>query len=294
MNILIHALGEKGFSVVATIAKRIESKNIYCVVGQDANVSDDFSEKIINFCIAKGIQYSLRKQVDYCVDDYDFFLAVGWRWMINAIPAKKLIIFHDSLLPKYRGFSPLVNALINKEPAIGVTVLLGGEDYDKGNILLQKSITVSYPTTIGEQVRRISAVYAALAVELLDGLFNKTLSLKGCPQNENLATYGLWRDADDYRISWSDSATSIEHFVNCVNSPFQGASSLLEGQLIRILEVQAVPDVKIENRTPGKVIFVKENFPVVVCGEGLLILKDLRDKSGKSILPLAKFRSKFQ
>jgi methionyl-tRNA formyltransferase len=68
----------------------------------------------------------------------------------------------------------------------------------------------------------------------------------------------------------------------------------LEGQIVRVLQAQAMPDVKIENRAPGKVIFVEENFPVVVCGASLLILRDFRSESGKSMLPLPKLISKFQ
>jgi methionyl-tRNA formyltransferase len=58
--------------------------------------------------------------------------------------------------------------------------------------------------------------------------------------------------------------------------------------------VQEVEDVVVENRTPGKVIFVQEGLPVVVCGQGLVkILAARWVGSGRSILPLAQFRSRF-
>jgi methionyl-tRNA formyltransferase len=50
----------------------------------------------------------------------DFNIAISWRWMLKV---SNLIVIHDSLLPKYRGFSPLVNMLINGEDTLGVTVL---------------------------------------------------------------------------------------------------------------------------------------------------------------------------
>jgi methionyl-tRNA formyltransferase len=52
-------------------------------------------------------------------------------------------------------------------------------------------------------------------------------------------------------------------------------------------------DVKIENRSPGKVIFIEDKLPVIVCGKGLLMLVDVRDEHGESVLPLKYFRSRF-
>ena len=55
----------------------------------------------------------------------------------------KLIVFHDSVLPKLRGFNPLVTSLINGYEEIGVTVLYGTEDFDRGEIILQKKVNIT-------------------------------------------------------------------------------------------------------------------------------------------------------
>ncbi|MMZ71732.1 hypothetical protein D1872_352860 [compost metagenome] len=56
-----------------------------------------------------------------------------------------------------------------------------------------------------------------------------------------------------------------------------------------------VDDVKIEIRTPGKIIFFEDGFPIVVCGKGLLKILSIRDdKSQKELLPLKKFRVRFK
>jgi methionyl-tRNA formyltransferase len=52
---------------------------------------------------------------------------------------------HDSLLPKYRGFAPLPNALINGEREVGVTALFASEEYDMGDIVCQRRLAVEYP-----------------------------------------------------------------------------------------------------------------------------------------------------
>jgi methionyl-tRNA formyltransferase len=226
MNILIFSLGEKGFSVIKALTELTSTYSIYCVIGQDDGVNDDYSSKLSSFCDQNGIEYSLRSDVTYSVDDYDLFLAVGWRWIIRDIPQEKLIVFHDSLLPRYRGFAPLVNALINKERMVGVTALLGADEYDKGNILLQKSLDVIYPTNIEREIHRVSIVYANLAVELLEKINNGAIDKIGYLQDEKEATYSLWRDDEDYRIDWNNDAMNIEHFISCVSRPYRGASAI--------------------------------------------------------------------
>ena len=293
MQILIFSLGEKGFSVIKALIESTSTYSIYCVIGQDDGVDDDHSSKLSTFCDQHGIGHSFRRDVVYGVDNFDLFLAVGWRWIIRDIPQEKLIVFHDSLLPRYRGFAPLVNALINKERIVGVTALLGAEEYDKGNILLQKKMDVTYPTNIEREIHRISIVYANLAVELCEKLISGAISRIGYPQNEKEATYSLWRDEEDYRIDWNDDAINIEHFISCVSRPYRGASAILHGATVRISQARVREDVKIENRSPGKVVFVEANLPVIVCGRGLLILVEVRNEHGESLLPLKYFRSRF-
>lgn len=293
MNILIFSLGEKGFSVVKAMAESKNEHQIFCVIGQDGGVENDHSSKLSTFCDQHGIGYSLRRDIDYSEDDYDLFLAVGWRWIIRDISQEKLIVFHDSLLPRYRGFAPLVNALINKERVTGVTALLGAAEYDRGNILLQKSMDIIYPTNIEREIHRISILYANLAVELLMKLNNKAINKAGYPQDEKGASYSLWRDEEDYRINWNDDAINIEHFINCVSRPYRGASTVLNGATVRIAKARAKTEIKIENRSSGKVIFVENSLPVVVCGRGLLVLEDVRNELGESLLPLKHFRIRF-
>ncbi len=69
---------------------------------------------------------------------------------------------------------------------------------------------------------------------------------------EAAATYSLWRDEADYRIDWHRDSTYLRRFVDALGVPYRGASTLLGGQLCRVLAAEAAPDVVIENRAPGK------------------------------------------
>jgi len=293
LKILIFSLGLKGYSVVKALTESLAPPAISCVIGKDDGVSDDWSAKLASYCVREGIDYTFRENNSYKKEDYDLVLAIGWRWIIRDVPQEKLIIFHDSLLPKYRGFAPLVNALINKEKTTGVTALLGAEGYDRGNILLQKRLDIVYPTNIEREIDKMSIAYADLALELFEQLNCGAIDMCGYPQEESEATYSLWRDDEDYRINWNDDAKNIEHFINCVGYPYMGACAMLNGSIVRVGKAWARGDIKVENRTPGKVIFVESGLPVVVCGTGLLVLGNVQNEIGESILPLKSFRSRF-
>jgi len=90
------------------------------------------------------------------------------------------------------------------------------------------------------------------------------------PQNETEVTYWLWRDEEDYRIDWSSDAAQIQRFIDSVGNPYKGASAFMGEHTVRILDAVVEPDIQIEVRQSGKIVFMREGSPIVVCGRGLL------------------------
>ena len=210
-----------------------------------------------------------------------------------AFPEDKLIVFHDSLLPRYRGFNPLVTCLINGDKQVGVTAILGAKQYDSGPVLAQSSVDLTYPCTIEKAIDEISACYRATACEVF-GMLQGGQQLMGRAQDESLVSYSLWRDEADYRINWNNSAARLARFIDAVGSPYSGAITLVNGLPARVGKSVPLPDVVIENRCAGKVIWLDAGLPVVVCGEGLLRIDELTDTAtNASLLPLIRFRSRF-
>lgn len=212
--------------------------------------------------------------------------------MINT-NYKEIIVFHDSLLPKYRGFNPLVTALLKKEKCVGVSAIIANKDFDRGDILSAKELRVSYPTTIADTINKISDLYEDIAVEII-GKIKEGIKLETVPQDEREASYSVWRDEDDYRINWSWSAEYISHFICCVGYPYKGASTTIDGCLVRVIEAEPCEDVQLENRDVGKVLFIREGKPIVICGNGLLQLQKVIKEDGHNMLPLEKFRVRFK
>jgi len=280
---------QKGFQVLKSFLDEFGAARIDCVIGsKDANVQNDFYSEIADLCAAHKIIFKDRSSDHTLQTQYAF--AISWRWKIRS--SARLIVFHDSILPKYRGFAPLPTALISGEELIGVTALIGSDEYDSGEIILQKSAAISYPIKIQKAIEISCALYVDMVSEVSQTIFRGD-SLVSRKQDESVASYSLWRDEEDYRIDWFASAARIKRFIDSVGYPYRGALTGLNGELVRVLDAEIETDVKIEDRMPGKVIFVRGNCPVIVCGSGLLKITDLRDKEGHSLLPLKKFRSRF-
>ena len=292
-KIALFLLGEKGYSVLENLSQsNLTSCIEMVIVGKDKNIANDFSKEIAETCNKRIIPIQGRHE-DLTLVKSELWVAIGWRWMIKANRCAKLIVLHDSLLPKYRGFAPLVNQLINGEKKLGVTALIANEEFDRGPILLQEEITVSYPLKIQQAIALIAPLYRNIVKEVVSSYIAEGKLIER-EQNEGDATYSLWRDDNDYEIDWNCSSKRIKRFIDAVGYPYKGAKTVIDGEEIIIKEAETVEDVKIENRNPGKVLFMSIDKPIVVCGTGLLKITEAEFLSKKqSVFPLKRYRSRF-
>ncbi|MFN5627741.1 MAG: methionyl-tRNA formyltransferase [Bacteroidota bacterium] len=286
--IRLYTLGYKGFYALSALNNNQRKFVSEVVIAKDKSVQKDYFNETKDFCQQNNILFYERGKEEF--SDAEYSIAIGWRWLIND--NKKLLVFHDSLLPKYRGFNPLVTALIKGDLEIGLTALMASEEYDRGPIIAQKKIKIAYPIKINEAIERISELYAQLLIELIEKIDKNIIS--EISQKEEEATYSLWRDEEDYFINWNDSAQNIKRFIDSVGFPYNGAKTMVETIAVRIFDASAEEDVFIENRSPGKVIFKRENNFIITCGKGLLSVRDFYDDFGNRIDFSNKFRLRFK
>ncbi len=286
----LFVMTEKGLAFTEQAVSQFKSIIAEVVIGQDSALTNDYSAEIAGVCDRAGVKHTQRK--DFQGLSTEYAMAISWRWLIDH-PAQKLIVFHDSLLPKYRGFAPLVNALINGESRIGVSAIFGASEYDRGDIIHQTSVPIRYPITIAEAITAVNECYLHSGLAVLEALSSGE-PLKAKAQDHSEASYSLWRDDEDYQIDWTQSARRIRRMIDAVGNPYRGAFCRVDGVPARILASEELDDVQIENRTAGKVIFVENGTPVVVCGTGLLrVTACVSDDGGAPLIPLAKFRARF-
>lgn len=283
-------MGYKGLYVLEEFIRTYGADAVAMVVSsEDRKVTRDYYREIREVCAGNNIPCYNKQDHPAVSTRYSF--AVSWRWMSQKLESE-LIVLHDSILPYYRGFAPLVSMLINKEAEIGVTALLASGEYDMGDILAWSSIPVEYPVKISEAIDAITVCYWNCITQIYDQIRSGTM-LKGKNQDPNSGSYSLWRDDEDYFIDWSLNAADIKRFIDATGFPYKGAASRIGSGVIRIWDAEVEADVRIENRTPGKLIFIKDGQPVITCGSGLLrVINATDDATGESALPFRNFRTR--
>ncbi|MBV1789418.1 hypothetical protein KQ940_15285 [Marinobacterium sp. D7] len=286
-----YIVGKKGFDCLSAFVEEFGSLYVSFVVSsRDINVKNDYFQDIKYFCEANDVFFSDRLSLNKRESSLSF--AIGWRWLIHD--DDNLVVFHDSILPRYRGFAPLVNALINGEKNIGVTALRADSKYDAGNIIGQNSIEVIYPKKIADAIDEITKLYIRLLLDISRKTINGE-SLLYIEQDHSKASFSPWRDEDDYSINWSKSAEYISRFIDAVGYPYLGAKSRINGEDILINDSIALNDVFVEDRSShiGKIIFMTEGRPTIICGEGLIELIDVVNSKGESLIGKIPFRTRF-
>lgn len=292
MRIHLCLLGKKGFFFLSGFISSLDLDRVELSVevGRDKDVLHDYADEIFFLAKEKSI-HATERILDFDYLGYDFVFAAGWRWLIKGVATNQLIIIHDSLLPKYRGFSPLFNALLNRETHVGVTALFGSDKYDKGDIITQSKIKVNYPIKITEAIDLISILYQDIAHTIVG--YIKNAYIPSCPQDESEASYSCWLDDSDYYINWFDPAEEIVHKIQLLGPPYSYAKTTLNGAHVYLLEAELVKEISLERVDFGKVLMVEDGCPVVIAKDGLVKLCSVVDEESLSVLPIKKFRSRF-
>ena len=265
MNVGLHLMTEKGLAVLdAALESGVEIS--YVATAAAVGMNDRSAWRIADHCENNGIPVF----IDLAPLDVeaDIVIAAGWRWMIKH---PNLIVLHDSLLPRYRGFSPLITALVNGEREIGVTAFQAEAMPDTGPIIAQRAIRIDYPIRMREALNRIVPLYREIAARLC-ALIAGGMTFAETPQDHSDASWSVWRDEDDYRIDWCKDAAAVCRLVDAASDPFPGAWTICNGELLRIHDAAIFGDARIEDRVPGKVFRISKQGPVVVCGSGLVVL----------------------
>jgi methionyl-tRNA formyltransferase len=292
----LYLMSSKGLAVLRGVIDAYGPSHIgFVVYASDPGVAADWSTEIAALCRHHHVPCIERRSVGATLPDVSLLLAVSWRWLLAPHAMQQLVVLHDSLLPRYRGFAPLVNSLINGEPLIGVTAVIATAEapVDSGPIVAQLSKAVSYPITIAQAIAYLEPVYVALALEVVER--HQHGNLVGTAQDENQATFSPWLDDTDYSIDWTASARDVRRFVDAVGYPYRGAAAELDGQVVRVLRCVEHPSpMRLERAAAGKVLSADPLGPCVACGSGTVVLLDVRiGDTAQSALPLKRFRSRF-
>ena len=165
-KITFFVMTKKGYEVLKEVESQFPSSIDLIISIKDKNVKIDFFDKIKKFSKKKSIKFYNYKDFKFKIEN-SYIFAISWKYLITNFKNSQLIVFHDSLLPKYKGFNPLVSALINGEKKIGVTAIKGNNDYDSGDIIKQKKIIIKYPIKIQQAIDSIIPLYKDLVINII-------------------------------------------------------------------------------------------------------------------------------
>ena len=181
---------------------------------------------------------------------------------------------HGSLLPKYRGASPIQYALLNGERETGVTLMEMVAEMDAGDIYLQATEPIHPDDDYGALEARLAARAASL---LLDGLERlQAVTLIRAPQDHAAATYAPLITKDDTRIRWEEPAERCRNRIRAF-SPKPGAFTVWRGKTLKLWRAEVAP--RTGGAAPGAIIACAPDDLRVACGEGALRLLEVQPES---------------
>lgn len=247
--------------------------------------NNDYHNRIQQLCNNHDIETKYTIKLENHADvlrnkNISMLFVIGWRYSISkvlfSIPLIGIIVFHDSLLPRYRGFAPTFWALINGEESTGATAFFIDDGIDTGDIIYQKRIKIQKSFDINDLMPLVCNAYKNIFNKIIrDVIAGKKLPRK--KQNHKNATYSIWRNSEDARINWSDSVQNIHNLMRASKKPFYPAFAFYKGKKLYILDAEISDRRKYAGSIPGKVEHITPGDGVYILAmDGILKLKKVQ------------------
>ena len=182
---------------------------------------------------------------------------------ILQVPPLGAVNIHGSLLPKYRGSSPIQWAVLNGESETGVTSMYMAKDMDAGDIIYTEKTEIGRYETAGELSDRLKRLGAALLIRTLYDIEKGTAPR--IPQDHSQATYIQMLDKSLCPIDWKRSASEIIHQIYGLQ-PWPVATTQLGERVLRIFSAEFCDEKT--DAAPGTILQADVSGIRVACGTG--------------------------
>lgn len=204
---------------------------------------------------------------------------------ILEIPKYGCLNVHPSLLPKYRGPSPIQYAILNNDEETGVTIILMNEKIDEGDILASKKLIMkNEKLDCGLLSKKLAKLGTELLIETVPKWIKKDIKME--PQDNSKATYTKILTKDDGRINWQKDAEEIEKQIRAF-SVWPGAFTfwLKDDKLLRIkiLKARVYKFSQEFVYIIGRTLVVPQNEAAVQCGKDYLVIEEIQLEGKKEM-----------
>ncbi len=191
------------------------------------------------------------------------------RQEVLDLPPFGCINVHASLLPRWRGASPIQAAILHGDTVTGVTIMKMDAGIDTGPILAQRAVTIQPEDTAGSLSERLAQEGASLLMEVLPDYLEGRLHPQ--PQPEEGATYAKMLSKEEGNLRFEESVHQLVNRVRAYH-PWPSAYTFWNGQMLKIHRARAVED---SQSTPGQRRII-EGYPAIGTSDGWLLLLEVQ------------------
>lgn len=215
----------------------------------------------------------------------DIFVIVSYGKILPLeiinLPKYKTVNVHFSLLPKYRGASPLQAALLNGDNQTAVSIFVLDEKVDHGPVLAAKTVGIAPGERYPELLKKMALKSGEVIMQTLEDYISGKIT--PLPQKEEEASYAKILSKADGKINWSDTAEKIHNQFRAFY-PWPGIWTIWNGKVLKIADLKIGAIGLNKKFEPGTVL----EGGCVVCSNGFIELKTLQ-LEGKKAMPIKDF-----
>ena len=201
-----------------------------------------------------------------------------------STPRYGCINVHGSLLPRWRGVSPVQYSILHGDTWSGVTIMRMDAGVDTAPILGLRAVPIGPEDTAGELLDRLAGQGADLLLEVLRALPGGQVVPE--QQDDAGAVYAPKLTRALSALRWDRDVVTVHNQVRALQ-PWPGCTTYLGEQLLKITSAHPM-SLNASGRDPGTVLAVSDDGVAVACGQGALLLTGLQCP-GRRLLPVAEF-----
>lgn len=206
----------------------------------------------------------------------DVFIVAAFGQILSQeildMPKYGCLNIHASLLPKYRGASPIQHVIIDGEEKTGITIMQMDAGIDTGDILYQKELPIDRQDTYSTLYEKLTGLGGLAIVEALELLLQGALQPR--KQRDEDCCYARIITKDMGRIDFAGNALSIERLIHGMD-PWPSAYTSYQGRQLKIWDAVAEED-DVPDMEPGTVAAVGKQDFTVATGQGILRIRELQ------------------
>ena len=196
------------------------------------------------------------------------------------LPRIACLNLHASLLPKYRGASPIHAAIAAGENETGISVMFMAEGLDTGDVLLMQRERIRRRDTAGSLHDRLSAVAAHALSQAIDQL--SAGAAQRVPQDDTAASYAGRLTRADAMIDWSLPTRQIERQIRAMNPwPVAWTTIQLADGTRRDLKVFSAISCRESAGDPGRILRADDRGTLIAAGEGAILIRQVQMEGRK-------------